>query len=249
VEDQKDQTGQPVAVVFGGSSGIGAAVARRFHADGHRVAVVGSRPQERVSELLEQLGDALYVQRDLGQPDAATDVVEQVLSTWGRIDAVVYSAGATVKIPHADVQAVTDEVWERILGMNVVGPWRVVRAAEAALRRSGNGSVTVIGALAGADVGGSSIPYAVSKAAVHHMCKLLGAVMGPEVRVNVVAPGLIDTPWTEGWDELTKVVVGKAPLARVGTPEDIADTVALLVASRYVTGQTLVADGGLSLIP
>ena len=243
------ETDRPVAIVFGGSSGIGAAVARRFDADGSRVAVVGSRPAGKVADLLAHLDGALYIQRDLAQPESAAEVVETVVSTWGRLDAVVYSAGATVRIPHADIQAVTDEIWQRILGMNIVAPWRVVRAAEAALRRSGNGSFTVIGALAGADVGGSSIPYAVSKAALHHMCKLLGAVMGPEIRVNAVAPGLIDTPWTDGWDDLTALVEAKAPLARVGTPDDIADTVALLVASHYVTGQTLVADGGLSLIP
>ncbi|MCC5574655.1 SDR family oxidoreductase [Microtetraspora sp. AC03309] len=239
----------PVAIVFGGSSGIGAETARRFAEAGHRVAVVGSRPRSEVEGLMKEVVGGLYLQTDLSQAGAPGSVVEAVLEAWGRLDAVVYSAGATVRIPHPDLPSVTDEVWERILLMNLRVPWRVVQAVEPALRRSGDGSITIVGALAGVDVGGSSIPYAVSKAAVHHMCKLLGGVLGPEIRINAVAPGLIDTPWTDGWDALRSTVVKTAPLARTGTPGDVADAVFGLVSSRYVTGQVVVVDGGLSLVP
>ncbi|MFD9205885.1 SDR family NAD(P)-dependent oxidoreductase [Streptomyces sioyaensis] len=239
----------PVAIVFGGSSGIGAETARRFAAAGHRVAIVGSRPRTEVEGLMAEVPDGLYLQADLSLTGSPASVVEAVLTAWGRVDAVVYSAGATVRIPHSDLTAVTDEVWERILLMNLRVPWRVIQAVEPALRKSGDGSITIVGALAGVDVGGSSIPYAVSKAAVHHMCKLLGGVLGPEIRINAVAPGLIDTPWTEGWDALRSTVVKTAPLARTGTPRDVADVVLGFASSRYVTGQVVVVDGGLSLVP
>jgi len=243
------QTDKPVAAVIGGSSGIGAAISARLDRDGHRVVVVGSRPESDVRELLSGLTEGDYVRADLRDQAAADSVVASALDLHGRLDVVVYSAGATTRIPHPDIDLVTDEVWDRILTLNLIAPWRIIRAAAPALRRSQDGAFVVVGALAGADVGGSSIPYAVSKAAVHHMCKLLGAALGPEVRVNAVAPGFIETPWTDGWDALRNSVIGKAPLARVGVPDDVADLVAGLIASKYVTGQTVVIDGGLSLIP
>ncbi|SFF54648.1 short chain dehydrogenase [Blastococcus tunisiensis] len=142
-------------------------------------------------------------------------------------------------------------MWQKILALNLLGPWRFVQAAEPLLRQSKNGNVIFIGALAGADVGGSSIPYAVSKAALHHMCKLLGGALGPEIRINTIAPGFIETRWTSGedWGGLRGLVEQKAPLHRTGNPDEIAEMVRGLLRSTYVTGQTIVADGGLSLLP
>jgi ketoreductase RED2 len=142
-------------------------------------------------------------------------------------------------------------VWQKILNLNLLAPWRFIQAAEPLLRESTNGNVILVGALAGADVGGSSIPYAVSKAALHHMGKLLGGALGPEIRVNTVAPGFIETRWTSGedWGGLRGLVEQKAPLHRTGNPDEIAEMALGLPRSTYVTGQTLVADGGLSLVP
>lgn len=241
----------PVSVIVGGTSGIGAEVARILAARGSTVVIVGSRSNEEAAPLLEELPGATYFQADMQDPDSSAKLISHVMGTHGRLDDVIYSAGATAKIPHRDLEAVTDDVWERILGMNVVTPWRLVQAAVPALRASGNGTFTFVGALAGVDVGGSSIPYAVSKAGLHHMVKLLGAVLGPEIRINAVAPGLIETPWTNGeaWEALYTHVRKVAPLGRVGRPEDVADLIVSLMKAGYTTGQTVVTDGGLSLVP
>lgn len=241
----------PVSLIIGGTSGIGAEVARSLSSRGDIVVVSGSRPAEQAAPLLKELGSATYVQADMTESSSPSALIEQVLHAHGRLDNIVYSAGATVKIPHADIDAVTDEIWNRILGMNVITPWRLVQAAAPALRSSGKGTLTFVGALAGVDVGGSSIPYAVSKAGLHHLVKLLGAVVGPEIRINAVAPGLIDTPWTSGagFDALRQMWGQKAPLKRTGGPTDVAQVICGLIDFHYVTGQTLVIDGGFSLVP
>jgi len=240
-----------VSLIVGGTSGIGAEVARRLVARGDRVVVSGSRSEADAAVLLKELDGAAYVQADLSDRASPATIIETVRNRFGRLDNLVYSAGATAKIPHADLTAVTDEVWDRILGMNVKTPWKLIQLAAPLLETSGQASVTVVGALGGVDVGGSSIPYAVSKAGLHHMVKLLGAVLGPETRINAVAPGLIDTPWTSdpGWDALRAGWREKNPLKRSGTPDDVAEVILGLIDFGYVTGQTVVIDGGFSLVP
>jgi ketoreductase RED2 len=160
---------------------------------------------------------------------------------------LVNNAGTTVVIPHHDLEAATPEVWRRIFDVNVVGTWQVTVAALPHLKATGAGSVVNVTSLAGVRQTGSSIPYAASKAALNHITRLLANVVGPEVRVNAVAPGLVDTPWTEDWDVQREFVRGAAPLGRTATPEDIAEVVAGLVRASYVTGAVVVADGGLGL--
>ncbi|AEA22494.1 SDR family NAD(P)-dependent oxidoreductase [Pseudonocardia benzenivorans] len=240
---------RPVAVVAGGSTGIGAAVCRRLDAEGHRVVVVGSTSVDEGTAVADGLDEGEFLRADLGDPGAPADIVAHVEAVHGRLDTVVYAAGRTARIPHPDIHAVTDDVWEPILRLNLLGPWHMIQAAEPLLRKSGNGNVVVVGALAGVDVGGSSIPYAVSKAAVHHMCKLLGGALGPEIRVNAVAPGFIETRWTADWNDFREQISQAAPLRRTGTPEEVAELVVGLVRATYVTGQVVVADGGLSLLP
>jgi ketoreductase RED2 len=234
----------PVSLVIGGTSGIGAAVARRLAERGHRAVISGSRADPDIAAI----GAAAFVRADLSHPGAGAQVVDEVLGEFGRLDNVVYAAGTTVKIDHADLAAADDEIWNRILRLNLLTPFEVLRTASSTLSAGGQGTFTAIGALSGVDAGGSSIPYAVSKAALHHMCKLTAAALGPGVRVNVVAPGFIDTPWSAGWGEFRQAVSDTVPLRRVGTPDDVADTVLGVIDSHYLTGQTIVLDGGLSLL-
>jgi ketoreductase RED2 len=113
--------------------------------------------------------------------------------------------------------------------------------------REAHGAIVNVSSLAGIRMSGSSIPYAASKAAVNHLTALLAKVVGPEVRVNAVAPGLIDTPWSESWDTIRTAVSEVAPLKRTGQPSDVADVIIALASTPYVTGQVVVVDGGLGL--
>ena len=173
-------------------------------------------------------------------------IVAAALERWGRLDTLVNNAGTTAVIPHHDVQAASVDVWRRIFEVNVFGTWAMSVAALPALRES-RGSVVNVASVAGVRPTGSSIPYAASKAALNHMTLLLAKVVGPEVRVNAVAPGLVDTPWTADWDVVREVVTQVAPLKRSGRPEDVAEVILALARAAYVTGQVVVVDGGISL--
>lgn len=235
-----------VAIVTGSSSGIGRAIAQRFSDDGARVVVNSVSSVDEGTALADRLADAIYVQADVSEEEDARRLVASAVDTWGRVDIVVNNAGTTERIPHEDLGSATVEVWRRILDVNVIGTWNVVRAAEPHLREHG-GQIVNITSLAGVRPLGSSIPYATSKAALNHLTRLLANALGPDVRVNAVAPGLIETPWTESWDDTFTMVEETAPLARAGQPVDVADVVSGVVASDYVTGQVIVVDGGLHL--
>lgn len=236
-----------VAIVTGSSSGIGKAVAQTFAADGASVVINSSTSVEAGEALARELPDAVYVRADVSEEKQAQALVAAATKKYGHLDILVNNAGTTRVIPHADLDAVTDEVWRRILDVNLLGTWYMTRAAVPELRKSGGGSVVNVTSIAGLRPTGSSIPYAVSKAALNHLTRLLAAVLGPEVRVNAVAPGLIDTPWTKDWNEVRERVQKTAPLARSGTPEDVAQACLLLSRSSYCTGEVVVVDGGLNL--
>ncbi|MCI3948359.1 MAG: Granaticin polyketide synthase putative ketoacyl reductase 2 [Acidimicrobiales bacterium] len=236
-----------VALVTGSSSGIGEAVARSLAAEGARVVVNSTRSVEAGERVAGELPDATYVQADVADEAAARRLVDATVERYGRLDVLVNNAGTTAVIPHHDLESATPDVWRRIFDVNVIGTWQLTVAALPHLRATGAGSVVNITSLAGVRQTGSSIPYAASKAALNHMTRLLANVVGPEVRVNAVAPGLVDTPWTADWDTVREVVRSSAPLQRTATPEDIAQMVLALVVSAYTTGAVVVVDGGLGL--
>ena len=239
--------GGRVVIVTGGSSGIGEGVARAFAADGSRVVINSARSVEAGRALAAELPDALYFQADVSDESQARALVAATLEHFGRIDVLVNNAGTTQVIPHGDLDAATDEVWDRILRVNLMGTWYMTRAALEGLRRSAAGCVINMTSVAGVAPVGSSIPYAVSKAALNHLTRLLANTLGPEVRVNAVAPGLIDTPWTEDWVGPREHWRATVPLGRSGTPEDIAGACLYLADATFVTGQVIVADAGMTL--
>ncbi len=238
---------QKVALVTGSSSGIGEQVARRLAADGYAV-VVHSRSSVAAGQAVAQEIGGSYLQADVADENAAHGLVEQVLAQRGRLDVLVCNAGATQVIAHADLAAATPEIWRQLYDVNVIAPFVLVTAAEQALREV-QACVVNISSLAGVRPTGSSIPYAASKAALNHTTRLLAKALGPGIRVNAVAPGLVDTTWTQDWDQVRSLVQAMAPLRRSATPDDVAEVVLGLIRSTYVTGEVVVVDGGLALVP
>jgi ketoreductase RED2 len=235
-----------VAIVTGSSSGIGEATARSLAAAGYGVVVNSSSSVEAGQHVAASLPNAVYLQGDVSDEAQCHALVAATVERFGRLDVVVNNAGTTKLIPHHDLDAVTDEIFQRILSVNVMGTWHLIRSAMPHLKAKGDGVIVNISSIAGLKPGGSSIPYAVSKAAINHMTKLVAAVAGPEVRVNAVCPGLIATPWTADRQAERDSVAKVAPLRRVGTPEDIATAVMGVIEAKYMTGQLIAVDGGLT---
>jgi ketoreductase RED2 len=236
-----------VVLVTGSSSGIGEATARAFDAEGASVVVNSASSVDAGEEVAASLADAAYVQADVSDAEASERLVRDAVDRFGRLDVLVNNAGVTKVIPHDDLDAVTDEVFRRILEVNVLGTFRLTKLALPHLKAHGNGAVINVTSVAGVRPTGSSVPYAVSKAALNHLTALLAKVTGPEVRVNAVAPGLVRTPWTQDWGPVHDAMKSMAPLGRSGEPTDVASVVVDLAASPYITGDVVVVDGGFTL--
>jgi len=198
-----------------------------------------------------ELPGASYHQADLGDDAATRDLVAAVVKHHGRLDVLINNAGEAIRIPHTDLKAATPAVWRRMLDINLIAPFVLVAEAEPALRQSAESGrpacVVNIGTHAGVRPKGASIPYAVAKAGLHHATRLLALALGPAIRVNCVAPGLVETAMGADWPEATALWNTKSAMRRPARPEDIADLVAALVANDYVTGEIVIADGGLNL--
>jgi len=241
-----------VALVTGSTTGIGAAIARRLAQEGLTVALHSKSSVSAGIALANELGCASYTQANLAEKEDICRLIDTVVEKHGRLDVLINNAGITEVIPHAALKEATADIWRKLYEVNVVAPWLLIGEAEAALRQSataGRSSCIVnISSHAGVRPKGASIPYAVSKAALNHMTKLLAVSLGPVVRVNAIAPGLVDTSMTEAWEEAQKLWRNRSPMRRAAKPEDIADLVAMIVRSDYLTGEIIVADGGLNLI-
>ena len=237
-----------VAIVTGSTSGIGEATARRLVDLGAMVMVNSSSSVEAGNDLVAELGTATrYHRADVSSEEECIGLVDATVEAFGGLNILVNNAGYTRVIPHNDLDAVTEEVFRRIIDVNVFGTWYLSRAAVPSLKAGGDGNIVNITSIAGLTAGGSSIPYAVSKAALNHLTRLMANVLGPEIRVNAVAPGLVETPWTETWDAVHAAVAQRSPLGRSATADDCAEAVLGILRARYQTGDVVVVDGGLTL--
>lgn len=245
------KTQSPVALVTGSTSGIGAAIARRLSTEGFSIVLHSRSSAEAGHALARELGSAAYVQADLADDADRVRLIREAVAVWGQLDVLVNNAGISRVIPHADLAAATADVWQELHEINVVAPFRLVAEAESALRdaaaRGRPGCVVNVSSHAGVRPKGASIPYAASKATLNHVTRLLALSLAPDIRVNAVAPGLVDTPLTATWTQAQQLWKERAPMRRAARPEDIAQAVALLVASDYMTGEILLLDGGLNL--
>jgi 3-oxoacyl-[acyl-carrier protein] reductase len=201
---------------------------------------------------VEALGaEALVVRADVSQDDQVRDMVRRALDRFGSVDVLVNNAAITHFVDFRDVEGLSEEMWDRILAVNVKGVFFCSRAVVPHMKQQGSGCIVNISSVAGIAGIGSSIAYCASKAAVINLTMTFARTFAPEVRVNCVAPGFIDTRWHSAraeaadYEALKERVAQGTPLARVCTPEDIAQVVlSFIEGADLVTGQTLVVDGG-----
>ncbi len=240
------------ALVTGGASGIGLAVVRTFAANGATVAV-NFLPDDVagaavVADMASSGLNVIAAPGNVAEPEAAGAMVETAIAALGSLDYLINNAGAAgtrEPIPFADLDAITDALWRTVLSTNLIAPFNCTRAAEKALRAT-RGAVVNTASIAGFGLRGSSIPYAASKAGLINLTRALSRALAPDVRVNAVAPGLVETPWTQPWPaQRKKATLDRTLLKRFAQPEDISEAILYLAAGAgYMTGQTLILDGG-----
>ena len=252
------------AVVTGSASGLGAATAAILAKDGARLVINYSSSAgeaEATADLCRAAGaEVVVVQGDVSKDEDCKKIVAAA-APWGRIDALINNAGITKHVAHADLDGLSAEDFQRLFGVNTVGPFQMVRAArsllEAGAKESGRASSVVnISSVAGISGVGSSIAYAASKGALNTITQSLARALAPLIRVNTVCPGYIDTPWfTKGRGEagakaVRDSVIARVPLKVASSAEDIAQLVCFLAtpASSHMTGEIVRMDAGLHLI-
>jgi NAD(P)-dependent dehydrogenase (short-subunit alcohol dehydrogenase family) len=237
-----------VALVTGSATGAGRAIALRFARRGFAVAVNYSRSEREARETLaeiEKLGvPAILCQATVGDDAQVRAMVDRCGAELGGLDVLVNNAGTTHFIPHGDMEAVTDAIWDEIFQVNLKGAFYACRAAMPLLKAR-QGNIVSVSSVAGLQGHGSSIPYSASKAALNCMTQSLARACAPDVRVNAVAPGPILTRWLEGHMDHVNKAIAQTPLQRAASPDDVADVVEFLaLGTTLMTGQVVVVDGG-----
>ncbi len=247
-----------VALVTGSSAGVGAATVRKLAAKGCHVVVNYSRslaPAEAVAAECRALaaGEALVVQGNVAEDADCRRLVAETLARFGRIDYLVNNAGTTKFVTHRNLDGLSAQDFQDIYAVNTIGPFQMIRAAEAALRQA-RGAVVNVSSVAGVYGTGSSIAYVGSKAALNGITLSLARVLGPEVRINAVCPGFIEGEWLrngmgdKAYETARDTWRANAPLGTTNTADDVADNILmLLLYATNVTGETLLVDGGMRL--
>jgi 3-oxoacyl-[acyl-carrier protein] reductase len=241
-----------VALITGGSSGMGEATAKELAKRGWRVALMFSKNKAQADRVAHET-DGLALQGDVAQDADCRRVAKAVLDKWGRIDALVNSAGTTKLVAHADLEGLSADDILGIFRVNLVGPFQMIRACAPALKEA-RGCVVNISSVASLLGTGSSIAYAASKAALDTMTFSLARALGPEIRLNIVAPGYVRTPWhiaahgAEGAADLERRFAERAPLKAAAEPQDVADAIIWLIeGARRVTGEIIYVDAGMHI--
>ena len=242
-----------VALITGGSSGMGEATAKALSGRGWRVALMFSRNRAEADRVAKECREAIAVQGDVGEDADCRRVAKAVLDKWGRIDALVNSAGTTKFVAHGDLEGLSADDILGIFRINFVGPFQMIRACAPALKEA-RGCVVNLSSVASVLGTGSSVAYAASKAALETMTLSLARALGPEVRMNVVAPGYVLTPWqvaahgADGAAQHEKRFAERAPLKAAAEPQDAADAIVWLIeGARRVTGQIIYVDAGMHI--
>lgn len=246
------------AIVTGSASGVGAATALALAERGCNIVINYSKSfaeAEEAEAACRATGvETLLCRADISEDDDCRAMAQQCLDKWGRIDVLVNNAGTTKFTVSSDLDSLTKEDFLRIYGVNVVGTYQMIRAVAPAMKAGGEGAIVNVSSIAGISGGGSSIAYATSKAGINNMTLALANILAPEIRINTVCPGFIDTRWlrnglgAEQFEAVRARIKDTAPLHIACMPEDIAAAIlSFIEGSRVLTGQILVVDAGQSL--
>ncbi|HBE69183.1 MAG TPA: 3-ketoacyl-ACP reductase [Planctomycetaceae bacterium] len=248
-------TTKPVALVTGGGTGVGRATVLRFASAGYNVAINYSRSQadaeSTASDAVELFGaSTITIACDVSDESACRAMIDSIASKFGRLDTLVNNAAMTHFVPAANLEDMTEDKWDRILGVNLKGTFFCARAAAHLLKKSDNGSIINVSSVAGLTGSGSCIAYSASKAAINNLTKSLALALAPEIRVNAVLPGPIDSRWIRDGDndwDLSEMTAG-FPIPRASSPDEIADGIIFFATgTKMATGQLLAIDGGQTL--
>jgi 3-oxoacyl-[acyl-carrier protein] reductase len=242
-----------VALITGAGSGIGRAAALALAGAGFDVVINYSRNESAAAETAKQAQEkgarTLIFKCDVSDDSAVRKMLGAVEQDFGRLDALVNNAGTTTKVKPQDFESLTAEEWDRVFAVNVRGLFQVTRASVPLLKKAG-GNIVNTASIVGLRPGAQPLPYAASKAAVVCLTKLLALNLGPEIRVNAVAPGWMEGDWmkrmlTDRYDDLMVRRAKSTPLRRCVTAEDVAEVIVNLITSnRLVNGEVIVVDGG-----
>ena len=238
-----------IVLVTGGGTGIGKATCLQLAAKGAQIALNYNRSADEAAACAEEIkalgAEVFLVQADVSQDREVKDMVSRIQEHYGNIHYLVNNASITKQIEMVDLESETDEIWQQLMSTNVMGMFYCARAVAPILKRNNNGAILNIGSIAGITGSGSSLPYAVSKAAVHGLTKSLAHALAPEIRVNCIAPAAVATRWWQGEEEKMKRLSGHLPLQRISTAEDIADLICAVLTQASLTGQIISPNNGM----
>ncbi|UCG08291.1 MAG: SDR family oxidoreductase [Desulfobacterales bacterium] len=242
-----------VIVVTGGGTGIGRSICLRFSQEGAAVVVNYSKSEAQAKEVVDQIsrsgGRAVDIQADVSRDLEARRLIESAVAHFGRLDVLINNAAWTRYVPHHKLEDLSEEILENTWSVIVKGCIYCTRAAVPHLRANGGGSVINITSNAAFTAGGSSIIYGASKAALTFITKALARALAPEIRVNAIAPGFVDTKFVNWTPQMIAQLQGQTHLGQPIIPENIADAAVFLAAdSRATIGQTIFVDGGVAAL-
>jgi 3-oxoacyl-[acyl-carrier protein] reductase len=238
-----------VALVTGGGTGIGQGISMAFAREGAAVAVNYQKSRDKAEATVRGIRDAggraIAVQADVRREADCKQMVDSVVREWGQLDVLVNNAGWTTLVPYGDLDALTDEIWRKVLDTNVMGAWYCIKHAVPVMRRQGRGTIINITSVAAFSGHGSSMAYAASKAALGSLTRSLARALGPAIRVNSLAPGLVETDFAGFPPSVFEAGRREAWTPELPTPEDLGEAALFLAAEgRATTGTTIFVDGG-----
>jgi 3-oxoacyl-[acyl-carrier protein] reductase len=239
-----------VALVTGGGTGIGRGISLAFAREGATVVLSFQKSRDKAEETVRQIrqdgGHAVALQGDVRREADCKRLVDGAVREGGRLDVLVNNAGWTTPVPHGDLDALTDEIWKKVLDTNLMGAWYCIKHAAPVMRAQGRGVIINITSVAAFSGKGSSLAYAASKAALGSMTRSLARALGPAIRVNAIAPGFVETGFVDWPASVVEAQRREVTTPQLPTPEDCGEAELFLAAeARATTGTTLLVDGGI----